>query len=253
MSLSGRARRSARAAEIESQSESGGLGEADGARGATRPTAVGRTRVLIADDHAILLDAFKRLLEPEYEVVGAVTDGQALVQAAESLKPDVIVADISMPLLNGLDAAERLLARVSGVRLVFLTVNEDPEVAAEAIRRGAAGYVLKKSAAAELFEALRRVLQGKTYITPAIARVSTLDFVVGAKRPGPTRELSLRQREVLQLLAEGRSMKEAAEVLGVTPRTIAFHKYSMIEQLGLKNGAELVQYAVAQNVVQPRL
>lgn len=212
-----------------------------------------RTRVLIADDHAILLDAFKRLLEPEYEVVGTVTDGQALVQAAESLKPDVVLADISMPRLNGLDAAERLLARFPKVKLVFLTVSEDPEVAAEAIRRGAAGYVLKKSASAELFEALRRVLHGQTYITPALARASTVDFVVGAKRAGPARALSLRQREVLQLLAEGRSMKEAADILGVAPRTIAFHKYTMIEQLGLQNGAELVQYAVSQNIVRPRI
>jgi len=211
-----------------------------------------RTRVLIADDHAILLDAFKRLLEPEYDVVGTVTDGQALVQAAESLKPDVILADISMPRLNGLDAAERLLDRVPGVKLVFLTVSEDPQVAAEAIRRGAVGYVLKKSASAELFEALRQVLRGQTYVTPAIAKVSTVDFVVEAKRPGPVRGLSLRQREVLQLLAEGKSMKEAADVLGVTPRTIAFHKYAMMEQLGLKNGAELVRYAVTQNIVQPR-
>jgi DNA-binding NarL/FixJ family response regulator len=212
-----------------------------------------RARVLIADDHAILLDAFKRLLEPEYDVVGAVTDGQALIHAAESLRPDIVIADISMPRLNGLDAAERLRGRVPEVKLVFLTVNEDPEVAAEAIRRGAAGYVLKKSASAELFEALRRVLRGKTYVTPALARVSTMDFVVEAKQAGPARGLSLRQREVLQLLAEGKSMKEAADLLGLAPRTIAFHKYAMIEQLGLKNGAELVQYAVSRHIVAPRI
>lgn len=212
-----------------------------------------RTRVLIADDHAILLEAFKRLLEPEYDVVGTVTDGQALVQAAARLKPDVVIADISMPRLNGLDAAERLLERVPGSRLVFLTVNEDPQVAAEAIRRGAAGYVLKKSASAELFEALRQVLRGRTYVTPAIAGVSAEQFLVEAKRPGPARALSLRQREVLQLLAEGKSMKEAADLLGVSPRTIAFHKYAMIEELGLKNGAELIQYAVTHHLVAPRL
>jgi len=212
-----------------------------------------RTRVLLADDHAILLDAFKRLLEPEYDVVGAVTDGQALVQEAESLKPDVIIADISMPRLNGLDAAERLLGSVPGVKLVFLTVNEDPEVAAEATRRGAAGYVLKKSASADLFEALRQVLRGYTYVTPAIAKFSTLDFVANAKRTSSTTGLSLRQREVLQLLAEGKSMKEAAEILGITPRTIAFHKYAMIEQLGLNNGAELVQFAVTHRIIRPRV
>jgi DNA-binding NarL/FixJ family response regulator len=210
-------------------------------------------RVLIADDHAILLDAFKRLLEPEYSVVGVVTDGQALVREAERLKPDVVIADISMPRLNGLDAAERLLDQMPEVRLVFLTVNEDPEVAAEAIRRGAAGYVLKKSASGELFEALRQVLRGRTYVTPAIAKTSTPDFVAEAKRGGQAQELSLRQREVLQLLAEGKSMKEAADVLGVTPRTIAFHKYAIMSQLGLRNGAELVQYAVAHRLVSSRV
>ena len=211
-----------------------------------------RPRVLIADDHAILLDAFRRLLEPAYEVVGTVTDGQALVQAAETLKPDVILADISMPHLNGLDAAERLLQRVPDVKLLFLTVNEDPETALEAIRRGAAGYLLKKSAAAELFEAIRLVLRGHTYITPAIAKGPTSEFVSAAKRAGPVRGLSLRQREVLQLLAEGKSMKEAADILGVAPRTIAFHKYAMMEQLGFKNGAELVQHAVKLGLVAGR-
>ena len=210
-----------------------------------------RIRVLIADDHAILLDAFKRLLEPQYNVVGTVKDGQALLQAAESLAPDVIVADISMPLLNGLDAAERLKERMPNTKLVFLTVNEDPHIAAEAIRRGAAAYVLKKSASAELFEALGRVMHNLTYVTPAIAKDSSLDFVVEAKRSDPPRALSLRQREVLQLLAEGKSMKESSVVLGVTPRTIAFHKYTMIKQLGLKNSAELVQYAVAHGIVPP--
>ncbi len=211
-----------------------------------------RPRVIIADDHVILLDAFKRLLEPEYEVVGAVADGQALVRKAELLRPDVVVADISMPRLNGLDAAERLRECVPRVKIVFLTVSEDPEVAAEAIRRGAMGYVLKKSASAELFEALREVLQGNAYVTPAIARGSTSDFVADAKKAGPAPTLSLRQCEVLRLLAEGKSMKQAGDILGVAPRTIAFHKYSMIDQLGLKNGAELVQYAVVRNIVPPR-
>jgi len=211
-----------------------------------------RPRVLIADDHAILLDAFRRLLEPQYDVVGTVTDGQALVQAAGALQPEIILADISMPHLNGLDAAEQLRVELPDAKLVFLTVSEDPQVAAEAIRRGASGYVLKKSAAAELFEALRQVLQGRTYVTPAIARESSLDFVIEAKRSGPVRRLTVRQREVLQLLAEGKSMKEAADVLGVAPRTIAFHKYHMIEQLGLKNGAELVLYAVTHHIVSSR-
>ncbi|MCB1125379.1 MAG: response regulator transcription factor [Verrucomicrobiae bacterium] len=212
-----------------------------------------RARLLIADDHAILLDAFKRLLEPEYDVVGVVTEGRALLQAAEVLKPDVILTDISMPGLNGLDAAEHLRARLPGVKVIFLTVCEDPEVAAEAIRRGAAGYVLKKSASSELFEGLREVLAGRRYVTPVLAQPSTSVFVTAAERSSrAVPELSLRQREVLQLLAEGRSMKEAADILGVTPRAIAFHKYGMIEQLGLRNGAELIQYAVARRIVSPR-
>ena len=252
MSTLGRARRSARAADVDNQSDRSRLHQPDGAHGVARPPATDRTRVLIADDHALLLDAFKRLLEPEYDVVGTAADGQALVQAAEDLKPEVIIADISMPRLNGLDAAERLLGRMPSVKLIFLTVSEDPQVAAEALRRGAVGYVLKKSASAELFEALREVVQGRTYVTPALGAVTTLDFAAGAMRSVPPRGLSLRQREVLQLLAEGKSMKEAADILGVTPRTIAFHKYTMLEQLGLKNGAELVQYAVARNIIQPR-
>ncbi len=208
-----------------------------------------RARVLIADDHALLLDAFKRLLESEFEVVGTVTDGQALVKMAEALKPDVILADLSMPRLNGLDAAERLLTRWPDTRFLILTANEDPELAAEAIRRGAAGYLLKKSASAELFEAIRQVLDGKVFVTRAVTKVPTAVFVAEARKAGPARSLSLRQREVLQLLAEGKSMKEAADVLGVATRTIAFHKYAMIEQLGLANGAELVQHAVKLGLV----
>ncbi|MCL4787921.1 MAG: response regulator transcription factor [Verrucomicrobia bacterium] len=209
-----------------------------------KPEATTRPRVLLADDHAILLDAFKRLLEPAYTVVGMVTDGRALVDAALRLKPDVIVADISMPQLNGLDACERLTEKLPDTRLIFLTVNEDPDVAAEAIRRGAAGYLLKKVAASELFTALQRVLEGRFYVTPLISSEPMAVFIARAQRGTGGHKLSLRQREVLQLLAEGRSMKEAADSLKLSPRTIAFHKYTMMEQLGFKSGAELVQYAV---------
>jgi DNA-binding NarL/FixJ family response regulator len=214
---------------------------------------VKRPRVLIADDHALLLDAFRKLLDPEYDVVGAVTDGRALLHAAFQLQPDVILSDISMPLLNGLDAAERLRKEVPKAKLVFLTVNEDPVLATEAVRRGATGYLLKKSAASELFEALRQVLAGRTYITPAVTLVPTAVFVAEAKRTMHAHGLSLRQREVLQLLAEGKSMKEAADLLGVTTRTIAFHKYGMMQQLGLKTGAELVQHAVHLGLVSDRI
>jgi DNA-binding NarL/FixJ family response regulator len=211
--------------------------------------SITRPRLLLADDHAILLDAFKRLLEPNYEVVGTVTNGRALVEAAHRLKPDVILADISMPQLNGLDACEELTDKLADTRLIFLTVNEDSDTAAEAIRRGAAGFLLKKVAASELFTALERVLEGRFYITPLISSEPTAVFVARAQHGGGKHTLSLRQREVLQLLAEGRSMKEAADILKLAPRTIAFHKYTMMEQLGLKTGAELVQYAVQLGLV----
>ena len=206
-------------------------------------------RVLLADDHVILLEAFRKLLEPVCHVVGAVTDGHALVDAALRLKPDIVVADISMPQLNGLDACEHLKTRLPQTKLIFLTVNEDPETAMDAIRRGASGYLLKKSASTELFEAIRKVFSGRTYMTPFISREPVAVFVAKAKSSPTVGSLTLRQREVLQLLAEGRSMKEAADVLKVTARTIAFHKYSMMEQLGLKTTAELIRHATDLGLV----
>lgn len=214
-------------------------------------TTTTRPRLLLADDHAILLDAFKRLLEPQYAVVGTVTDGRALIEAACHLKPDAIVADISMPQLNGLDACEELTTELPDTRLIFLTVNEDPDVAAEAIRRGAAGYLLKKAAASELFAALEHVLSGRFYITRQVSTEPSAVFIKRALHGGVRHELSLRQREVLQLLAEGRSMKEAADILKLATCTIAFHKYAMMRQLGFKRGAELVQHAVQLGLVGP--
>jgi DNA-binding NarL/FixJ family response regulator len=206
---------------------------------------VARPRILLADDHAILLEAFKALLEPEFEVVGTVTDGRALLAEFARLNPDVVLLDISMPLLNGLDAGRQLRAERRSVKLIYLTMNPDPYLAGEALRLGASGYVLKSSAASELTQAIREALRGRSYITPLIAR-----DVVGSlleRRTGP--ELTTRQREVLQLLAEGRSMKEAASILNVAPRTVAFHKYRMMEQLRLKTSAELIQFAVRHGVV----
>jgi DNA-binding NarL/FixJ family response regulator len=209
---------------------------------------MGRPRVLLADDHALILGAFERLLSDEYEIVGQVTDGRALVAAAEALTPDVVVVDISMPVLNGLEAGRQIKQKVPDVKLVFLTMNEDPDLAAEAFRAGASGYLLKRSAASELAAAIREVSQGRSYVTPLI----TAGLVGSLQHPddrAPARELTARQREVLQLLAEGRSMKEVANVLNVTPRTVAFHKYRMMEQLNVKSTAELVQYAVRQRIV----
>ncbi|HOW97660.1 MAG TPA: response regulator transcription factor [Kiritimatiellia bacterium] len=211
-----------------------------------------RPRVLLADDHGLLLEALRKLLEPACDVVGTVTDGRALVETALELKPDVIVADIGMPRLNGLDAGAQLQARLPAAKMIFLTVNEDPDIAAEAVRRGARGYLLKKSAATELFAAIQQVHAGRSYITPLITREPPEVFVARAQLGRSAPGLSLRQREVLQLLAEGCSMKEAAGILKVTTRTIAFHKYAMMKQHGFRTGAELVQYAVRLGLVADR-
>ena len=208
-----------------------------------------RRRLLLADDHTLVIEAFKKLLEPEYTVVGAVSDGRALLAAAAELKPDVIVLDVAMPLLNGLDAARQLKKTMPLVKLVFLTMNEDPNVANEAFRAGASGYLLKTSAYSELSKAINEVLCGRSYVTPAITEGILESFI---RQPGDDRDvpqLSLRQREVLQLLAEGHSMKETAKILNVAPRTVAFHKYRMMEQLNLQNNAALIRYAVREYMV----
>jgi DNA-binding NarL/FixJ family response regulator len=209
-----------------------------------------RRRILLADDHALLLDAFRGLLEPAYDVVGCVTDGRAMVEAAIRLEPEVVIADISMPLLNGLDACEQLRARLPQTRIIILTMDEDPDVAAEALRRGASGFALKKSASSELLEALESVSRGKTYVSPAITDLPPATFASLARNAAPPPDLTPRQREVLQLLAEGRLMKEAADILDVTPRTIAFHKYAIMERHGLKTSAELVRFAVHLGLVK---
>ena len=205
-------------------------------------------RVLLADDHALVLGAFEKLLAGEFEIVGQVSDGRALVAAVERLRPDAVVLDIAMPELNGLEAGRQIKNRWPDTRLIFLTMNEDPDLAAEAFRSGASGYLLKRSAASELAIAIREAMQGRSYVTPLV----TGGMVEALMRPdhqGPAHELTPRQREVLQLLAEGRSMKEVAGVLHVTPRTVAFHKYQMMDQLNLKSTAELIQYAVRHHIV----
>jgi len=205
-----------------------------------------RPRILMADDHLMLLEAFRALLEPEFEVIGSVTDGRTLLEAFARLHPDVVLIDVAMPLLNGLDAGRQLKAQRRAVKLIYLTMNPDPDLAGEALRLGASGYVLKSSAAQELKQAIREALNGRTYITPLITR----DVVGALLEPrAPRQELTTRQREVLQLLAEGRSMKEVAAILDLTPRTVAFHKYRMMEQLRVKSSAELVQFAVRQGIV----
>ncbi len=205
-----------------------------------------RPRILMADDHLMLLEAFKALLEPDFEVVGTVTDGRALLEEFSRLHPDIVLLDVAMPLLNGLDAGRQLKAQRPSVKLIYLTMNPDPDLAGEALRLGASGYVLKSSAAQELKQAIHEALRGRSYITPLITR----DVVGSLIHQRTSRsDLTARQREVLQLLAEGKSMKEVAAILDLTPRTVAFHKYRMMEQLRLKTSAELVRFAVQQGVV----
>jgi DNA-binding NarL/FixJ family response regulator len=204
--------------------------------------------VLLADDHALLLAAFEKLLAEHCDVVGQVSDGRALVDAAERLRPDIIVLDIAMPLLNGLDAGRQIKQKHREVRLVFLTMNEDPALAAEAFRAGASAYLLKRSAASELSTALDEVMRGRSYVTPLVTG-GMVEALLDVGKVAPPADLTPRQREVLQLLAEGRSMKEVATVLNLAPRTVAFHKYEMMKQLGITSTAALIQYAVRQHIV----
>jgi len=204
-----------------------------------------RPRILIADDHTLVAELCKGLLETEFEVVGIVNNGRALVRGAAELKPDVILIDIAMPVLNGLDAGQQVKAARPAVKLLFLTMNEDPEVAAEAFRRGGSGYLLKTSATSDLLFAVRELLRGKTYMSPTLPK-DTIDYLRRRDKElvEQADRLTERQREVLQLLAEGKRMKEIGAILNMTTRTVAFHKYRMMDVLGAESGAELVRYAV---------
>lgn len=208
-----------------------------------------RPRVFLADDHAMILEAFEKLLEPHCEIVGTATDGRELLTKAPALAPDVVVLDVAMPNLNGLDAARRLKRSLPNVKTVFLTVSEEAETVVEAFEAGARGYLLKNSASSELFQAIQTVIRGGTFITPLL-RGKVPGAVAGKatdrRRPG---NLTHRQREVLQLLAEGRTMNEVAGLLHLTPRTVAYHKYRMMDQLHLRTNSELIQYAVRHGLV----
>lgn len=208
-----------------------------------------RPKVLLADDHLMLLDAFQRILESQCEVVGKASDGRKLLEMAPALNPDVVVLDIAMPQLNGLDAGRQLKQLLPEVKLIFLTSNEEPDVAAEAFRAGATGYLLKSSASSELFQAIQSVMTGKRYITPLLTHGLPSNVFLNQHNKTSAGRLTDRQREVLQLLAEGKAMKEAAAILKVTPRTVAFHKYTIMEQHGIKTNAELIQFAVRLGLV----
>ena len=208
-----------------------------------------RARIFLADDHSLLLDAFSKLLEPEYDIVGTATDGRMMLKMVTKLAPDLVLMDIAMPNLNGFDAGEKLKKILPDTKLVFLTVNEDPDMVTEALRIGASGYLLKSSASSELFQAIDTVLNSRTYVSPKLAAIMA-DAQI--KNPGTHKvhgDLSIRQREVLQLLAEGHTMKKVASILNITPRTVAFHKYQIMETLDVKSNSELIQYAVKHGIV----
>jgi DNA-binding NarL/FixJ family response regulator len=211
-----------------------------------------RPRIILADDHTLMAEALRHLLQADFDVVATVSDGRALLKAAEELRPELVVVDIGMPLLNGLDAGEQLKALQPDIKVIYLTQNRDPRVAMEAFRRKASAYLLKDSAASELTTAIRDALRGARYISPKIAAELPDDWRTLQAEASPTaRALSLREREVLQLLAEGKSMKEVAAVLDISPRTVEFHKYRIMEVLGVRTTAELTQYAIKHGLITP--
>jgi DNA-binding NarL/FixJ family response regulator len=204
--------------------------------------------ILIADDHQLLADACRSLLEPEFRVVGIVTDGRCLTTAAFALKPDIIILDICMPHLNGLDAGDQIHCKMPKTKLVFLTMTMTADTAAEAFRRGASAYVLKQSAGDELLLAVRKVDQGASYLSPLIAK-ETVEYLLNQGRTfSEEKRITKRQSEILQLLAEGMSMKEVANVIEIKPGTVAFHKYRMMEALNVKTNAELLEYAIKRHM-----
>ncbi|HEY7095719.1 MAG TPA: response regulator transcription factor [Terriglobales bacterium] len=209
-----------------------------------------RPRILIADDHTLVADLCKKLLETEFDVVGTVGDGRSLLRTTAELRPDVVLVDITMPILNGLDAGEQIKAELPRTKLVFLTMNPNADVAAEAFRRGASAYLLKTCASSELVTAVRQVLRGYTYLSRNISE-DAVSMLCRQEKKMVEEDVRLtrRQREVLQLLAEGRVMKEVADILNMSTRTVAFHKYRIMDVLGAKNGAELVRYAVRNHMV----
>jgi DNA-binding NarL/FixJ family response regulator len=210
-----------------------------------------RPRLLLADDHTLLLDGIRMLLEPEFELVGCVEDGQALLTAAMDCKPDVILLDISMPILNGIDAAHQLKKILPSAKLIFVTMHADADFVTEAFRAGAAGYLLKRSAASELLTAIREVLKGNHYVSPLVTR-NALDLFISSSKTGGSKladRLTPRQREVLQLVAEGRSRKEIATSLSISVKTVEFHKATLMRELNLRTVADFTLYAIEHGMI----
>ena len=209
-----------------------------------------KPRILLADDHTFVLEGFKKLLDEHGELVGSVEDGRALVEAAADLQPDLVILDISMPHLNGIEAAKKIRKQLPEVKLIFVTMHADTAYVNEAFKAGAAGYLLKRSAATELAQAVQAVMSDNFYITPLIAK----DVVTFFLKPGHSRlptidDLTTRQREILQLVAEGFSAKEIADQLQISHRTVEFHKAKVMEQLDLHTTTDLVKYAIAHGLI----
>ena len=204
-----------------------------------------RARILIAEDHTIVMEGLTGLLKGDFDVVGAVSDGRMLVEAAKRLRPDVVVTDISMPGMNGLEACRQLRAESIEAKVIFLTMHGG-QLATEALQAGASGFLLKQSAGEELVTAIREVLQGHVYLTPAVTR----DVIIGMSAGPPTAPPALtpRQREVLRLIVEGRRMKEIGALLDLSTRTVETHKYEMMQTLGVKTTAELIRYAIEHHL-----
>jgi DNA-binding NarL/FixJ family response regulator len=210
-----------------------------------------RIRILLADDHTMFCAGLQKLLEPEYEVIGCVEDGHALLKVAADLKPDLVLVDVGMPLLNGLDAGRELKKLMPRVKLIFVTMNPDPEVASEGLNIGASGYLLKNSGAEELLQAVRKVIRGISYVSPQIRDAMEQSFIRDPRSLRRTKHLTDRQREVMQMLAEGRAMKEIGHILRISHRTVRFHKYRIMEELGITTNSELVQYAIKHSIIAP--
>jgi DNA-binding NarL/FixJ family response regulator len=209
-----------------------------------------RLKVLIADDHSMVIDGLRGLLEPEFEVVGAVNDGRAVLPEVRKLQPDVVVMDISMPLLNGLDCTRQLREAGCGAKILILTMHPDATLAQEALAAGASGYLLKSSPGSDLKKALRAILLGRTYLSPAVTReVVEITGRMTSIHEDVWAHLTPRQREVLQLLAEGKSHKEVADILNISVKTTEYHKYAILDKLGIKTNAELVQYAIRHGII----
>ena len=207
-----------------------------------------RPRIFLADDHTMLVDAFRKLLEPEFDIVGTAADGRTLVTSALELRPDLILVDLGLPLMNGIDAGQQLRIKLPRTKLLVVTMNEDHLIASEILRHWASGYLLKKSAASELIQAIREVLAGRTYVSQQIKLHLQHEFMRDPNQTSTAR-LTPRQREVLQLLAEGCSMKEAAHILTLKERTVAFHKYRIMDAFDLSNNLDLLKLAIRENLV----